>query len=292
MKKRNILISSILSFTLATSLYATKPTQSTQLQSVQNKVNDTAELSLISKKKDIVKEAVDTINNTHLVLEALDNNDTKKALDLLANITGKLDLIMVQDPSLKLLPISISSYEHDVIVSKDVVYDITKKAISALRDGRLQDARAMIKDLASEVVITTTSIPLVSYPSDIKAIVPLITNNKINEAKLAIHALLNSLVIQKDVLPLPVVRAKFLLENAEKLVSNDKRDNQKDKELKVLIDLSKYQLELAEVLGYGTKKEFKSIYEQIEIIQDKIKDNNNGVGWFDKIKEKISKLNK
>ena len=202
MKKRNILISSILSFTLATSLYATKPTQSKQLQSVQNKVNDTAELSLISKKKDIVKEAVDTINNTHLVLEALDNNDTKKALDLLANITGKLDLIMVQDPSLKLLPISISSYEHDVIVSKDVVYDITKKAISALRDGMLQDARAMIKDLASEVVITTTSIPLVSYPSDIKAIVPLITNNKINEAKLAIHALLNSLVIQKDVLPL------------------------------------------------------------------------------------------
>lgn len=292
MKRRNILISSILSLALATSLYANDAKQSKEVQSVQGKVNNATELSLTSKKKDILKEAVDTINNTHLVLEALDKNDTKKALDLLANISGKLDVIMAQDPSLKLLPISITSYEQDVIVSKEVVYDLTKKAISALRDGKLQDARAMIKDLASEVVITTTSIPLVSYPSDIKAIVPLISNNKIEEAKLALHAVLNSLVITKQVIPLPVLRAQFMLEDADKLAQDSKRDAKNDEALKLLIEASKYQLELAEVLGYGSKDQFKSIYEQIDIIKSKIKDKNNGTGWFDKIKQKIVNLNK
>jgi hypothetical protein len=291
MKKRNILISSILSVALATSLYANEATQSKEIKSVQNKVNNSTHLSLKSKKHDIVKEAINTINNTNLVLDALDKKDTKKALDLLANISGKLDVIIAQDPNLELLPVSISSVEHDLIIDKDTVFKIKKEAIKAIRDDRLQDARKLIKDLASEVVITTTSIPLVTYPSDIKAIVPLISNGKLEDAKLALHALLNSLVITKEVIALPVLRAKFLLENAEVLAENKKRDNKKDEELKVLIDVSKYQLELAQSLGYGTKDDFKPIYEQLEIIQDKIKNKNNGVGWFDKIKEKIKNLN-
>ena len=199
---------------------------------------------------------------------------------------------MAQDPKLKLLPVSIRSTQHDTIINKDMIDNIVKDSISALEDGRLQDARNMIKDLASEVVITTTSIPLITYPDDIKAIVPLISKHKFKEAKVALHNVLSSLLVVKEIIPLPILRTTYILENAEKLVEKTNRTKKDNEKLELLLKESINQLEIAQKLGYGKKDNFKLIYEQIDIIKNKSKDNKNGKGWFDILKEKISQLNK
>ncbi|MGS8570856.1 YfdX family protein, partial [Salmonella enterica subsp. enterica serovar Braenderup] len=60
-----------------------------------------------------------------------------------------------------------------------------------------------------------TNIPLASYPAAVKAVVPLIDQGKIEEAKAALQSALNTLVEERSVLPLPVLRAKLLLKRAE-----------------------------------------------------------------------------
>jgi hypothetical protein len=43
-------------------------------------------------------------------------------------------------------------------------------------------------------------------------------------------------------------------------------------------------LEFAQALGYGSKKDFKNLYEQIDQIEEKTKGGQSGTGYFNKIK--------
>jgi len=99
-----------------------------------------------------------------------------------------------------------------------------------------------------------TSIPLATYPQTIKAVAPLIDAGKIVEAKNALQATLNTLVITDQVISLPVIRAQIFLKDAD-------------------------------LLGYGDKAAFKPIYEQLDQIEKKTVGNKSGKGWFDKIKK-------
>ena len=102
--------------------------------------------------------------------------------------------------------------------------------------------------------------------------------------------MLNSLVVTEKVIPLPILRATYLLKNAEKLTKKSHRDKKTNTKLNKFIEEARYQLEMAELLGYGTKEKFSPIYNQIDIIENKIKNKHSGSGWFDNLKEKITNL--
>jgi hypothetical protein len=48
----------------------------------------------------------------------------------------------------------------------------------------VQKARVLIRDLASEIIISVVSIPLQTYPDAIKAVAPLIDRGKIRPAQM------------------------------------------------------------------------------------------------------------
>ena len=50
------------------------------------------------------------------------------------------------------------------------------------------------------------------------------------------------------------------------------------------------QLQVAELLGYGAKKSFKPMYEQLDEIEKKSTGGKSGKGWFDKLKQQVSDL--
>jgi hypothetical protein len=54
------------------------------------------------------------------------------------------------------------------------------------------------------------------------------------------------------------------------------------------MDEARGQLEFAQALGYGTKKDFDKLYGQLTEIQDKTADNQFGAGWFAKIKASLA----
>lgn len=118
----------------------------------------------------------------------------------------------------------------------------------------------------------------------------MIDAGKIDEAKTALQAALNTLVITNEVIPLPVVRADALIKDAEKLAQKKNRAPKENESLSNLLADARDQLNLAQAFGYGQKDAFKAMYERIEKIEKQTADGKSGAGWFDTIKQQISKF--
>lgn len=192
--------------------------QTEAVKSVQSQVNSKVDQKAVEKRKKIAVDAVAAVNETKTALKLLDENNTKDALTALERVTGKLELILARDPNLALAPVDIQIVTYDLLAEPDTVNAVIKQAKDYLADGEVQKARPLVANLTSEIVISTTNIPLGTYPKAIKAITPLIDDGKVDEAKAALQAALNTLVITTDeVIPLPVARAENLLKDSEKL---------------------------------------------------------------------------
>lgn len=268
-----------------------KPQEQTEVgKSVQPQVDANATEQAAEKRKKITADAIAAVAETKNALKLLDEKRANEALAALERVTGKLELILARDPKLALAPVDVEVITFDLIAKLDTIKAVIKKAVDYLEDGEVQKARPLVANLASEIQIRTTSIPLATYPGAIKAVAPLIDAGKVDEAKVALQAALNTLVVTTDVIPLPVLRAETLLRNAEALAENKERTDKVNKTLANQLAEARNQLKMAELLGYGNKKAFKPMYEQIDQIEEKTADGKSGKGWFDKIKQQLSDL--
>jgi hypothetical protein len=261
-----------------------------EVKKVQPQVEESQEKNLEDRRKQVLREAVGAISETHRVLKALEAKKNEEALGMLSKVMGKLELVMAREPELELLPVSVSESMVDLIADKKTLQDLLQKASQALKDGKVQETRHLLASAASEIVIRTTSIPLGSYPDTIKSIAPLIDAGDIGKARSALQSALSSLVVTEEIVPLPPLRASLLLKKAEKLAENQTRDAAESKELATLLKEARHQLEMTELLGYGSKKDMQSIYKEIDLITGKTHDKQGGKGWFDLLKKKIASL--
>ena len=285
------LIASIPVFAEESALPAGPQVQSAATESVQPQVDTKAADQAAEKRKKITADAVAAVNETKKALKLLDEKKKEEALTALERATGKLELILARDPTLALAPVDVEVVTYDLLASLDTVKAMIHDAEEYLEDGLVQMARPLVANLASEIVFRTTSIPLGTYPDAIKTITPLIDDGKLDEAKAGLQAALNTLVITTDdVIPLPVLRAENLLKNAEALAENEERTVKDNETLAVQLADARNQLKMAELLGYGTRKSFKPMYEQLDEIEEKTSGGKGGKGWFDKIKQQVSDL--
>ncbi|MGD2137395.1 MAG: YfdX family protein [Gammaproteobacteria bacterium] len=264
--------------------------QSPATQSVQSEVDDKVTDKADAKRKKILADAGTAIEATEAALQSLDENNTEAALQSLEKATGKLELILAREPELSLAPVDVDVATYDLMASLDTVKAVIEDAEDFLEDGRIQEARPLVANLASEIVIRTTSIPLATYPDAIRAITPLIDEGKIDEARAELRAALNTLVVTDEIYPLPILRAEQLLDNAEALAEDEERTIKDNETLADLLADARKQLKMAELLGYGTEETFKPMYEQLDQIGDKTTGGEGGKGWFDKIKAQLSEM--
>ena len=257
-------------------------------QSVQPEINKKTDEIAAEKRKQLMSDAQSAIAETEKALQALKENKKKEALDALAIATGKLELVLARNPKLALAPINTEVVTHDLLVNRDTVKDVLKTARDYLSVGEIQKARPLVGELASEIQFRTANIPLETYPRAIKAITPLIDAGKIDEAKAGLQAMLNTIVITTEVTPLPKLRAEQLLKSAQTLAEKKDRSKEESDKLAKYFQGTREQLELAELLGYGSKKDFKPMYEQLDQMTKKSADGKSGTGWFDKIKKQLT----
>jgi hypothetical protein len=97
-------------------------------------------------------------------------------------------------------------------------------------------------------------------------------------------------VVVDTVIPLPVVKAEELLKTAENLAQKKDRTKDDNERLRASLDQASDQLQFAQALGYGTKKDFDKMTRELAEIRDKTADNQSGTGWFAKIKASIAGL--
>ena len=259
-------------------------------QSVQPEINKKTADVAAEKRKELIAEAQSAIAETEKALQALKENKNKEALDALAIATGKLELVLARNPKLVLAPVNTEVVTLDLLANRETVKAVLKEARDYLSDGEIQKARLLILNLASEIQYRTTNIPLATYPAAIKAITPLIDAGKIDEAKAGLQATLNTLVITTDVVPLPKLRAEKMLKEAQALAEKKDRSKEENAKIAKSIQGAREQLEMAELLGYGNKKDYKPMYQQLDNIAKKSSDGKSGTGWFDTIKKQLYDL--
>ncbi len=249
--------------------------------------SDQSQSQTEEKRKTLLGDATGAIQDTQAALKHLDQSETKEALSALERATGKLDIILARDPKLELAPAAVGVVTYDVQGGLDAVKKVRQQAEDFIANGRLQEARRLLKNLASETVISVTNIPLATYPDAIKSAVKLIDQNKKDEAKRVLQTALNTQVVTDTVIPLPLVKAQEALKSAESLAEKKNRTKDDNDRLKASMDQAREHLEFAQALGYGTKKDFENMYAQLNEIRDKTAGNNFGTGWFAKIKASI-----
>ena len=223
-------------------------------------------------------------------MKALEKKKSQDALKALERATGKLNILLARDPKLALAPIDVVVSIHDLYATVDQIKQARKQAEAYLEDGEAQKARVQLRGLGSEIVIRVDSIPLETYPAAIAAVAPLIDQGKTDDAKAALQAALNTLVLTEHIIPLPLVRAEAHITKAEALAQKEARSEEDNKDLVKLLTEAREQLKLSESLGYGTKDEYKKFQTEIDGIEAKTKAGQSPQGLFDPMKEYVSNL--
>jgi DNA gyrase/topoisomerase IV subunit A len=157
--------------------------------------------------------------------------------------------------------------------------------VALIKAGEVQVARDIMQNLASELDIYITALPIGSYPVIMKAIVPLIEQEKFEEAKKFLVEALETLVVQKIVIPLPILRAEQAIAKANELAN---KDNPNKDELKELLAYAKEQIKFAEALGY--KVDYKDLYAEIEKLENILGTDESTKDIFATLKEKLSAI--
>jgi hypothetical protein len=280
-----------LTLSIAPAVFAQAPAAAPQGQanrSVQPQVEKRAAQATEEKQRALMAEAQSAIAETEKALQSLDGKRTRQALDALAVATGKLELILARNPKLALAPARTEVVTHELLANADTVKDAVKTARRMLGDGEVQGARHLLAGLASEIEFRTLNIPLQTYPAAIKAITPLIDAGRLDEARVALQTLLNTLVVTSEVVPLPKLRAEEHIKAAQALAEKKSRSAEENARLSQNLAAAREQLQIGELLGYGEQKDLRPMYAQLDDIEKKSAGGKSGVGWFDKIRQQMA----
>jgi hypothetical protein len=282
------LLSILLGTTLSFSAWGATVAKTEDQSKAEKHANTQVQQKVTEKRKEILQDATMAMNQTKNALKMLDEGNKKGAIDALESATGKLELIVAREPKLSLAAFDYNVETREILNDLKSVKNIKDQAEDLLEDDRVQEAAALLANLKSEMVISVANIPLATYPAAMKEAARLIDQNKTDEAKDVIAAALGTVVVTENIIPLPVARAEYLLNESEKLAEKKNRSKDENKRLNTLMDDARKELQFAEELGYGQKEDFKNLYAQLDDVLKKTEGGKSGSGWFNDVKRSIS----
>jgi hypothetical protein len=235
-----------------------------------------------------IAEALSTVQETRNAVQFLDHNQPEQAKSALERALGKSDLLLMNYPNASLVPISVNVHVMDTSAEDATLKKTSNEAKSLIQQGRLQEARLLLREIASEIDITTANLPVATYPKAIRTASQLINQGKNDEAKVQLLTALQSLVIVESAIPLPVIRAQALIDEVGRQASEDKLDKAQADHL---LSEADQQLTLAEKLGYGNrKKDFADIHRSLKETKKIVSRNQESKGIIDKVRSSLQAL--
>lgn len=227
----------------------------------------------------LVQEAIESLGLAHKAVLALEHKDSKSAKEDLEKALGKLEVILADKNAPKLLPVDNIVRAQEFLGTAADVEAVVKHAKSLLDDGKVQEARALLMPLVSEIDITVVNLPLASYPDALKLAAKYVNEGKIDEAKKVLYIALSSFTEVTQVVPIPLLQSADLIAAASRIAKTDKT-----RALKYL-DAASDALDVAEKLGYVSESEttYKMLHDQIKAVQKEIKGKNEAEKLFEKL---------
>lgn len=258
--------------------------------SLQDQVQQEAIDAVESSKVDLVVEAAEALEQVNIALAELALEDKEEALKALESATGKFEILLARDPELAFVPIDASVKTVDLVADLETIKTIKKAARKAIKEDRFQALREELASLASEIQVTTVEMPLATFPPAMKTAAALVEKGDIEGAKDILYTAMNTLIIKEERIPLPILRAQAMIDQAK---SDDASDEDKKKEVLQLLENAEYQLILAEELGYGERdEEYAELNKAIKELKKSVEDDGDSQGLFDSLKTKLSDFRK
>jgi len=234
----------------------------------------------------IVKEAIYAIRNTQDALIYLSANKIEKAKDSIKKAIGDLsDVLNTPNPPY-LLPVDVNIEAYEFTGNLNIVKNDVSRVKVLIAENKLPQAREILNALRDEIVIKTTNLPLATYPAALNLALKYINEGKIKDAKDILVMALSTLVQVNTIIPIPLVKAQALVTQASKIVKKDK------KEALRMLKEAKYQLKLAQTLGYTSQSTttYEELRKAIEHIENEIKANHRTHGLFESLIEKLKEF--
>jgi len=231
----------------------------------------------------VVKEALAAVTQTNNAINFIHTGHVKKAETALKTALKNTKTLLKKNPGADLFPVDESVNVHDLVTTIPQVSQAVKAANTAMAKGDYQAAAALLNNLKSEMDIVTINLPLSTFPDGLKQALILFGKNKTQQAQQVLLNMMNSLVINQVVVPLPILRAQVMMAESRNLF-NKKEDKSK---VTNLLENADYQLKLAQALGYGNfDKEYTNISKDIANLKKSVKKGNASQGIFDKLIKK------
>lgn len=282
--------------------------------SVSESVQDATDSRIAEKRQALIAEATSALEETQRAFAALEEGDTEAALEALSVATGKLELVVARDPGLALAPVDVALTRRDLLGDVEAIRAARYRIEDLIDRGEIQKARPLLRDFASEVVIETTNLPLGTYPEAIKQATALIDRGQVDAAKEVLTTALTTLVVTEAVIPLPILRAEALLAEAKAQLGNAEETTAAplgkveeatedataeasaiaDPEARVTaaeyVDAARAEIEIAEALGYGTRRAFTDLRKELRQLERNIDRDEDAGRIFKAITERFDAL--
>ncbi len=277
----------------AAALLAALPAQGQEPQpegAPQARANALAEAQARASADAVLEDALQALDETGRALEALTGGNPEEAAAALETAIGKLEAVLERNPGLALAPVDVATAVHDIAASPADIRRARVRAMQLLEDNQLQLARPIISGLASEIVITTTYIPLGTYPLALKSAAALIRDDSPDTAAQVLANALGTLVVIDSVLPLPLLNARTLIDEARTLSEKAARSDAENARLSALLAAIEAQIARGEALEYGGRGAFDPLKAEMKEIRRRTADGGSGTGIFDRLSELFEQI--
>ena len=202
-------------------------------------------------RDELMKDALDVVNATKEAITSIVDSSYEDAKKFIEHGIGKAEALTALNPKLSFAPLDFNISTNDLVADISSIKEIRDLAEEALEDGKIQQAAKILEGLKSEIEIETLSLPITTYPVALKQALVLAKDKKYAEASTLLNATLNTIVIEKKRIPLPLIRAEHILQKLDETIQ--KKDFDQDL-AKQLLDNASYELQFAEALGYGERE--------------------------------------
>ncbi len=255
-------------------------------KNLQSNIDDTMQKDFAVEQNEDVRKAIEILNKTGKIIDLIKSDKIDESKEELAKIIGSLEILITKDPNIAVIPVDIRSQIVDAVVDIPTAEAIIEQVKEAVKEGYYQTAKELLESLTSAYLINVYMLPLATYPEAMKVAAALLDKGKKEEAITTLITALNTLAVNKTELPLPILRAEEYIKLASNVMKEEKEN--KKEEAKLFLENAEYQLELAEVMGYGKKdKEYKELNETIKSLKKAIGDENETEKLFTDLSEKI-----
>jgi hypothetical protein len=228
-------------------------------------------------------DAMAAINGTVKAIDAIAAGNTKEALRMIEQATGKVDVAIARNPKLARIPVRTEALILDAAPAD--MGEIRRLADLAETAMLLEDypgARSLLDALRSEIRIRTWYLPLVDFPTALRDAATLLDRDREVAGK-ALLAALRTLIASDRVMPIPLLLAQEAVDHAQMLSAKDKVAAQEE------LDGARFALNRAKTLGYRRQDtEYETLKSQIETLGKQLRGSNNTASSFQKLIQNLT----